>query len=145
MVFLFKWGMIEQELDFIRRRLSILCSSRVFFGYYLFTHLISLETASAQKLRAVCHSSDVQSVLVLEPGSALATDQALVCKAFSICLMLYVWEISRETKFSLPFLWVAEVTVSHILTTFRCCLIFPLPRKTPEPSPPRHAMTLSYS
>lgn len=78
LVFVFKWGMIEQELDFIRRRLSFLYSSRDFFGYYLFMHLISLETASAQKLWAVCHSSDVQSVLVIEPGNALATDQALV-------------------------------------------------------------------
>lgn len=31
LVFVFKWGMIEQELDFIRRRLSILYSSRDFF------------------------------------------------------------------------------------------------------------------
>lgn len=120
--------MIEQELDFIRRRLSILYSSRDFFGYYLFTHLISLETASAQKLWAACHSSDVQSVLVIEPGNALAADQTLVLQSLSHMLnAVCIGDIHRnKAKFAIS-LCVAEVTVSHIPTNFRCCIIFPLP------------------
>lgn len=89
--------MIEQELDFIRRSLSILYSSRDFFGYYLFTHLISLETSSAKKLWAVCHSSDVQSVLVIEPRNALATDQALVLQSLSHMLnAVHIGDIQRN-------------------------------------------------
>ena len=120
--------MIEQELDFIRRRLSILYSSRDFFGYYLFTHLISLETASAQKLWAVCHSSDVQSVLVIEPGNALAADQALVLQSlFHMLDAICIGDIQRnKAKFAIS-LCVAGVTVSYILTTFTCCIISLLP------------------
>lgn len=120
--------MIEQELDFIRRRSSILYSSRDFFGYYLSTHLISLETASAQKLWAVCHSSDVQSVLVIEPGNALATDQALVLQSlFHMLNAMCIGDIQRnKAKFAIS-LCVTGVIVSHILITFRCCIIFPLP------------------
>jgi len=111
--------MIEQELDFIRRRLSILYSSRDFLGYYLFTHLISLETASAQKLWAACHSSDVQSVLVIEPGNALATDQALVLQSlFHMRNAICIIDIQRKKAKPAFSLCVAGVTLSHILTTF---------------------------
>lgn len=101
--------MIEQELDFIRWRLSILYSSRDFFGYYLFMHLISLETASAQKLWAACHSCNVQSVLVIEPGNALASDQPLVLQSiFHMLNVVSLCELFRETKLSLPFLFVCS-------------------------------------
>lgn len=120
--------MIEQELDFIRRRLSIVYSSRDFFGYYLFTHLISLETAAAQKLWAACHSSDVQNVLVIEPGNALAADQALVLQSlFHMLNAICIGDIQRnKAKFAIS-LCAAGVTVSHILATFGCCIIFSLP------------------
>lgn len=135
MVFLFKWGMIEQEFDFIRRRLSIFYSSRDFLGYYLFTHLISLETASAQKLWAICHSSNAQSVLVIEPGNALVADKTLVLQSlFHMLNAICIGDIQRnKAKFAIS-LCVAGVIVIHILTTFRCCVIFPLPERHKIPS-----------
>lgn len=91
------------------------------FGYYLFTHLISLETASAQKLWAACHSSDVQSVLVIEPGNALASDQALVLQSlFHMLSAAHIGDIQRDKA-------QRAICLRATGDRCRCCIILPLP------------------